>query len=161
MVYLHGTSAESTTGHCVIQEWTLRACSGDFEISFEDASPTCGMACLVGGCVCGIPYYSPSLTLTSHTFSPRHTLTDWPPVLLLLAHLLALAKRHTCCSPILVLMPKHLPRTVSVVKIFSRQGARTAPLGAGREGDETQLGSCVDCQRTNGPQTRLIPMDSQ
>ena len=137
------------------------ACSGDFEISFEDASPTCGMACLVGGCVCGIPYYSPSLTLTSHTFSPRHTLTGWPPVLLLLA----------CASPcsgqkahMLFTHPGPDAKTSAAHRVSGQnifKAGCTHSHSAGREGDETQLGSCVDCQRTNGPQTSLIPMDAQ
>ena len=82
-------------------------------------------------------------THTSHTFSP-HTLTGLP---LLFARGLLGEDTHahpswSGCQNIF--------RTVSVVKIFSK---RCTQRRRGPEGDETQLGSWVDCQRTNGPQT--------
>ena len=111
----------------------------DLEISFEDALPACGLGWLVGRCVCGIPYYF--LAHTSHTFSP-HTLTGhhcFP--LLLFAVSLAAAHMRTHPGP----DAKTSAAPCQWSKYFQR-GARSGQK-------ETQLGSCVDCQRTNGSQT--------
>lgn len=126
----------------------------DSEISFEDALPTYGLAWLVGRCVCVIPYYS--LAHTSHTFSP-HTLTGHHGASLLFARLLGQGTQHAHPS---WSGCQNICRTVSVVKIFSTGCTQRA---GGREGDETRLGSCGDCQRTNGPQTHPYgcPVPSQ
>ena len=125
----------------------------DLEISFEDASLRCGIVWLVGlFSVCGIPYCSPPTLPTlptlpiSYFLSSTHT--HWPPLLprLPAAHLLGQGT-HALTHPGPDAKTSAAPCQWS--KYFQR-GART--LGAA-EGDETRLGSCVDCQRTNGSQT--------
>ena len=107
---------------------------------------------LASVCVCGIPSYP------THTLPILSLHTHWTPPGF--SSLLVSCPSQGTQSPSSSSGCQNICRTVSVVKIFSTGCTQRA---GGREGDETRLGSCGDCQRTNGPQTHPYgcPVPSQ